>query len=315
MFGALLELTDPLARLGRSTTRARVFSPLGELFWYLSGSNALDHILYYLEEYDQYSDDGKTLNGAYGRRLFSEARLRGEADVKDQWQRVVDTLRKRAGSRNAIIQIYANEDGEKDSNDIPCTCTLHFVIRGDRLHLHVHMRSNDAYWGMPHDVFAFTMLQEVAARELGMKLGTYQHSVASLHLYDDTEKFDARTRAQKYLEEGLHDTVPMPPMPTGDPWPSIRKVLEAEKAIRNGNVEFEMPADLDVYWQDLVTLFRVYGSGKHGKGPPPEELVKRLSHDGFRLYVLDRIARRRTKEPPVIQDMFKPEIVDAERNS
>ncbi|MDC9822806.1 thymidylate synthase [Devosia sp. ZB163] len=314
VFGALLELTDPLARLGRSTTRARVFSPLGELLWYLSGSNALDHIAYYLDEYGKYSDDNKTLNGAYGHRIFGEARLRGDPDPGDQWQRVIDTLREREGSRNAVLQIYANEDGAKKSKDIPCTCTLHFVIRRGQLHLHVHMRSNDAYWGMPHDVFAFSMLQEIAARELGKELGTYQHSVASLHLYDDTEDFDARSRAQKYLDEGLHDTVPMPQMPPGDPWPSIRRVLEAEREIRNGNVEFQTPVDLDPYWRDLVTLLRAYGASKHHAGPSEEELVRQLVHDGYRLYVLDKIARRRPKTPPAMGDIFTTEEIDAPRN-
>lgn len=41
VFGALIELTDPRARLGCSRPRARVFSPLGELMWYLSGSDEL----------------------------------------------------------------------------------------------------------------------------------------------------------------------------------------------------------------------------------------------------------------------------------
>lgn len=316
VFGALLELTDPRARLGRSTTRARVFSPLGELFWYLSGSNALDHILYYLDGYDEFSDDGKTLNGAYGHRLFSKGRLLGDLDVSDEWQRIINTLRARPGSRNAVIQIYSNEDGAKDSKDIPCTCTLHFAIRKRRLQLHVHMRSNDAYKGMPHDVFSFTMFQEIAARELGVEVGTYQHSAASLHLYDDTDDFHARTKAQQYLDEGLHDIVPMPPMPLGDPWPSIRIVVQAEQEIRMGNVGFEAPAELDPYWQDLITLLRVYGASKHQKGPSAEELVERLTHNGFKLYVRDRIAKRRLAAPPAIEDMFKRDIVDAsQRNS
>jgi thymidylate synthase len=33
------------------------------------------------------------------------------------------------------------------------------------------MRSNDAYLGLPHDVFCFTMLQEIIARSLGREIG------------------------------------------------------------------------------------------------------------------------------------------------
>ncbi|RWN45270.1 MAG: thymidylate synthase [Mesorhizobium sp.] len=319
LFGALLELTNPRARLGRSEARARVFSPLGELLWYLSGSDALDQINYYIEGYDEFSDDGETLNGAYGRRIFGRARLRGDAEPKDEWQRVIDTLRAEPGSRNAIIQIYANADGArngadgKKSKDIPCTCTLHFVIRKKRLHLHVHMRSNDVFLGLPHDVFSFTMLQEIAARELGVEPGTYHHSVASLHLYDDTERQKPRTNAQKYVDEGLHDIVPMPPMPLGDPWPAVWQVLEAEREIRAGNPNFEPVTDLDPYWRDLIILLRVFALGTLRDTKRAAELLDRLNHDGFKLYVLDRIAKKKVADP-VIRELFEPEEVDAQRN-
>ena len=58
IFGALLQLNNPRARLGRSVTRARVYSAIGELLWYLSGSNALDQIQYYIKDYHLFSDDG-----------------------------------------------------------------------------------------------------------------------------------------------------------------------------------------------------------------------------------------------------------------
>lgn len=320
VFGALLELTNPCARLGRSKARARVFSPLGELLWYLSSSDVLDHINYYLDGYDAFSDDGKTLNGAYGKRIFGEARVRGDADPQDEWQRVIDLLRTEPGSRNAIIQIYSNVDGAKKvadgkkSKDIPCTCTLHFVIRKEKLQLHVHMRSNDAFLGLPHDVFSFSMLQEIAARELGVKLGTYHHSVASLHLYDDTDERKSRTNAQGYLDEGLHDIVPMPPMPAGDPWPAIRQVLQAEREIRGGNHDYEPPAGLDRYWRDLIILLQVYALLKHRDGKGAEELLGRLSHQGFELYVLDRIAKKNAVAP-VTKELFETEELDATGNA
>jgi thymidylate synthase len=320
VFGALLELTDPLARLGRSRARARVFSPLGELMWYLSGSDELDPIAYYLEGYHRYSDDLKTLNGAYGKRIFGAGRAAGEA-VRDEWQRVIDTLRESPDSRNAVIQIYANADGAKRppanerSKDIPCTCTLHFVIRKNKLYLHVHMRSNDAYWGLPHDIFSFTMLQEIAARELGVGLGSYQHSVASLHLYDDGEKTKPRTEAQNYLNEGLFDAVPMPQMPEGDPWPAIRQVLTAEAEIRACNVDYKPLAELDPYWLDLVTLLRAWALIKTKGGIGVDALLAELRHPGYRLYILDHLAKKAKANPPVIKDLYEPELNDAPGNS
>jgi thymidylate synthase len=86
---------------------------------------------------------------------------------------VIRTLCEREGSRNALVQIYDNSDSKPENGDKPCTCTIQFAVRNAQLFMHTHMRSNDAFFGLPHDIFAFTMLQEIAARELGFGLGRY----------------------------------------------------------------------------------------------------------------------------------------------
>lgn len=68
IWGASLVLTNPLARLSRSETRGKVFSPLGELCWYLSGSDAHSAIEYYVVPYPNRLPDGRVF-GAYGPRL------------------------------------------------------------------------------------------------------------------------------------------------------------------------------------------------------------------------------------------------------
>lgn len=305
VFGALLRLTNPRGRLGRSVERSRIYSAIGELTWYLSGSNELAHVAHYISGYSEYSDDERTLAGAYGPRIFDVKRSREGSVFDDEWHRVIDLLKTRSGSRNAVIQLYDNEDGRKAGKDIPCTCTLHFAIRRKRLELHVHMRSNDAFLGLPHDIFAFTMMQEIAARELGVGLGKYHHSVASLHLYDDDPKgkVRARTRAQNYLDEGLFEKVFMPAMPPGDPWPSIRRLLSAERDMRLNLVSYVPPTGLDPYWEDLATLLRVHSWERAGGSDGAlRQLLESLHFDGYQLYIRDRIARR--QERPAIKDLF-----------
>ena len=65
MQGAILELTNPRARLSRSVTRGRIFSALGELCWYLSGTNAVEPISYYLSHYRLSGENGAVFGG-YG---------------------------------------------------------------------------------------------------------------------------------------------------------------------------------------------------------------------------------------------------------
>lgn len=176
VIGTLLELTNPRARLSRSESRGKVFSCIGELCWYLAGSNSLEFIEYYLPRYAQ-AADGEIIFGGYGPRLFG---MRGH----DQIANIVALLRAHSVSRKAVIQLFDAGDLAARHNDIPCTCSLQFLIRSGRLHLVTFMRSNDWFFGLPHDVFAFTMLQEIVARDLGVDVGVYKHAVGSLHLYD-----------------------------------------------------------------------------------------------------------------------------------
>ena len=173
--GVRLELTNPRARLSRSETRGRLFSCLGELCWYLAGTNEMDQIAYYIPQYRDYDENGR-VHGGYG------PRLRGPGNA-NQIDYVINRLKSGPDSRKAVIQIFDREDVVGHHLDVPCTCSLQFVVRDGYLHLVTYMRSNDLYLGMPHDVFAFTMIQELIARSLQVELGRYIHMVGSLHLY------------------------------------------------------------------------------------------------------------------------------------
>jgi thymidylate synthase len=68
--------------------------------------------------------------------------------------------------------------------DIPCNlCSLLKVRRG-RLEWVQVMRSNDLILGLPHNFVQFTMLQELMASWLGVRIGTYIHYSDSLHVYE-----------------------------------------------------------------------------------------------------------------------------------
>ena len=159
--GVLLEVRRPTARLSRTETKGTVFSCLGETLWYLAKTNELDFINHYLPGYSKYSDDNHTVYGAYGPRLF---KMRGKID---QIGNIIRLLRKKRNTRQAVIQLFNAEDIVEAHKDIPCTCALQFLIRDGRLHMMTNMRSNDAYLGLPHDIFAFTFLQEAIARSVG----------------------------------------------------------------------------------------------------------------------------------------------------
>jgi len=193
----LIEIRLPRARLSRSETRGKAFSSLGELCWYLAGTDRLDFIAYYIPQYVGESDDGKTLYGAYGPRLLAHNGI-------NQIANVIALLREKPTSRRAVIQLFDAQDLVERHTEIPCTTTLQFLLRDGRVDLVVTMRSNDAYLGLPHDTFCFTMLQEIVARSIGAELGIYRHFAASMHIYEgEEEDKNYIKKAELYLNEAV----------------------------------------------------------------------------------------------------------------
>ncbi|NJD65399.1 MAG: thymidylate synthase [Chloroflexi bacterium] len=282
MTGVLLELSNPRARLSRTETRGKVFSAIGELLWYLAGSDDSQFIGHYLPGH--YKDAHGTVAGAYGPRLFDWKGV-------NQVENVITLLRDRPSSRRAVIQLFDASDLQDLAKDAPCTCTLQFFVRDGRLHLMTAMRSQDAFLGLPHDVFAFTMIQEIIARTLNLELGTYKHMVGSLHLYDDRN-----AAARDFIQEGYQSTQrAMPPMPDGDPWPSIATVLRLEAVLREdplGDVDDLLR--LDAYWADLVRLVQLYSYTKREPGPGPVALRIRaeMKSDIYNVHIDGRLTQK-----------------------
>ena len=68
-------------------------------------------------------------------------------------------------------------------DDPACLQRLWFRIADGKLHMNVHMRSNDAFKAAFMNMFAFTELQREMAAELGVAPGEYIHIADSFHIY------------------------------------------------------------------------------------------------------------------------------------
>ncbi len=182
---AKLVLRNPRNRI--ITLPSRKFSKryfVGELAFYLDGSNDLDFIAHYAPFWRQVSDDDKTVNSAYGKRLFRNFNSSGYT----QFDYAIKCLKEDKDSRKSIMEIYNPNDARK-SKDNPCTMYLQFFIRNDKLIAEAHMRSNDIWLGIPYDIAFFTIVQEMIFVGLkrhypDLELGPYKHLVGSLHLYE-----------------------------------------------------------------------------------------------------------------------------------
>lgn len=128
---------------------------------------------------DAYREPDGAFWGAYGARIGVQ--LSG----------VVRKLRRDPWTRQAVIGLWDRElDGHlaySGKLDYPCTVaigfTLHPSFSSDALNMHVAMRSNDAWLGLPYDMFQFTQLHQTVCRLIDQRPGTYTHTAWSMHLY------------------------------------------------------------------------------------------------------------------------------------
>lgn len=245
LIGVSLELTQPRCRLSRTETRRRTRAGIAELAWYLSGTTDPEMIVHWVPRHKQEVEEDGTIRGAYGPRMF------GTGD-NAQFSTVLNLLATSSTSRRAVIQLFDASDltGPGRYKDVPCTSTLQFFVRDARLHLMVTMRSNDAFIGLPLDMFSFTMMQELMAGELGVGMGRYIHSVGSLHVYDNDDM-----DIDDFLAEGWQSTdTPMPAMPAQSLTRHVPQFLEAEQQIRGGTTFANLALPSDPYWADLARM-------------------------------------------------------------
>lgn len=216
---------------------------IGEFAWHVSGSNTLDFITYYAKQWKNFSTDGKVIErSCYGHKIFKKDNF-----GNSQWTRLIELLKKEPFSRRAVLDIYESDNGnDYFAKDVACVSTAQFLIRNNKLDVIVNMRSNDLIWGLPYDIYLFTMLQELLSLELDVELGKYYHNVGSMHIYD--RHFDL---AKEMLEENQEYTYKNIKM---DNPKELFTFLEYENIIRTTNINFDIIDSFYIsdYWRALL---------------------------------------------------------------
>ncbi len=84
----------------------------------------------------------RSLRRGYGPRLFGR---RGFSIFHidrniNQFDNAVKMLTDSSTSRKAVIQLFRADDIIRDRKDVPCTCTIQFLVREKKLDMVVFMR-------------------------------------------------------------------------------------------------------------------------------------------------------------------------------
>ena len=178
---------------------------IAEAVWMLTGRNDARFLNYFNRALPKFAGHGSCYHGAYGfrlRRHFGDP----QNGRLDQLERVYHALRNVPDSRQAIMQIWdcrvdlPDLDGSPADEDIPCNVLAMLKVRDGALHWTQVMRSNDLFLGLPYNIVQFTMLQEVLAGWLGVRVGPYNVVIDSLHVYVDRWTTVAASAPQRSVD-------------------------------------------------------------------------------------------------------------------
>lgn len=151
-----------------------------ECIWMLSGEQEIAFLEQFVPRMKTYSDDGITLNGAYGYRWryhFEE----------DQIERVISMLQRDRYTRRAVLGMWDPScDLDADSKDLPCNTHIYFRAWSNYLDMTVCNRSNDLVWGMlGANIVHMSALHEYITYAVGLQVGSLFQFTNNLHIYED----------------------------------------------------------------------------------------------------------------------------------
>lgn len=184
----------PLERVLRYPQRdANPFFHLFESMWMLAGRDDVRSVARYVSRMKTYSDDGKTLHGAYGKRWrgwFTGIDPEGWFKV-DQLQWAIKRLRKDPNDRRVVIGMWDPgvdplvADG--GGRDVPCNTQLYLWVSDEgSVCMTVMCRSNDMIWGAyGANAVHFSYLLEHVACSLQRPVGAMWQISNNYHAYVD----------------------------------------------------------------------------------------------------------------------------------
>ncbi len=193
LLGYSFSINDPWSCLVDSEVRPlRLPYCIGSLLWTLAGSNDLAYLQSYHADARNFSDDGISLSGAFGKRLFRyDERI-------DQIEAIIERLRDDPASRRTFAAICDPHDNVRRSREYPCCIGTQYFLRNGELQSITYMRAQHAMLILPYDAFLFMMIHCLVAARLGVRAGRYHHICGTFHIYESEREF-----AQRIVEEPL----------------------------------------------------------------------------------------------------------------
>lgn len=190
--------SEPISTFDEDRNKTIVDYTSKETDIYDSCTNKADDFAKASKFWSKLANPDGTVNSAYGYLIWknrSHGNLRFEINdgiMRTPWEWAKLSLKQDKDTRQAILHFNLPEHAWVGNKDFTCTMYANFLIRDNKLHLIVRMRSNDLMKGLVYDLPWFVSLMDKMIEELkdtypNLSKGTYTHSADSMHIYEKDE--------------------------------------------------------------------------------------------------------------------------------
>lgn len=178
---------------------------------------------------DDFAERYGSLGNVYGAQWRSWPLRNGE--TLDQISQLVDMIKHSPDSRRLIVSAWNPEDVPSMALP-PCHTLFQFYVHDGKLSCQLYQRSADVFLGVPFNIASYALLTHLIAKECGLEVGEFVHTLGDAHLYlnhleaaetllsrepkplpqleiDDFEQFDQVSTDQIRLQ-------------AYEPWPTIK---------------------------------------------------------------------------------------------
>ncbi|GGA26965.1 thymidylate synthase [Psychrobacillus lasiicapitis] len=131
-------------------------------------------------EDEQFAEKFGDLGPVYGRQWRSWPAKNGE--TIDQLQTVIEQIKVNPDSRRHIITAWNPAEVEEMALP-PCHAFMQFYVANGKLSCQLYQRSADVFLGVPFNIASYALLTHLIAKECGLEVGEFVHTLGDAHLY------------------------------------------------------------------------------------------------------------------------------------
>lgn len=130
---------------------------------------------------DQFMKRFGDLGNVYGKQW---RQFETKDRVTDQLKDVIEQIKTNPHSRRHIVSAW--NPGEIDSMALPpCHTLFQFYVNNNKLSCQLYQRSADVFLGVPFNIASYSLLTHLVARECGLEVGEFIHSIGDAHIYSN----------------------------------------------------------------------------------------------------------------------------------